>query len=264
MYSQILRPDRPSPKSKGVQAGPWEAVLTKALALSPSDRYKDAGELLTALLADVPDRIEGPLDGAFNGVPRPDSTSPSQPVLVPPAGQTTMSGAALAMSTSAVQPASSGKKTLPLILLGVLAVGGGTGALVMHRMNNPAQTNTANAPKTTAVQPEPANTNANAPSANANANTQPAQNTNVPVAKPETPPAVKPEPVAQPTVATTQNAPTTADVNVRTDAASAEQAASTDAATTTSAQPTNTPTVRRPTGRQRHGQRQDGLGFDVE
>lgn len=42
-------PKRPTPAAFGVDVGAFEPVLQKALALRPSDRYRDAGELLQAL-----------------------------------------------------------------------------------------------------------------------------------------------------------------------------------------------------------------------
>ena len=58
MCSSVLSPRRPTPGQRGVDVGPWEAVLTRALALKPSDRYNNAGELLTALMSDLPARVE--------------------------------------------------------------------------------------------------------------------------------------------------------------------------------------------------------------
>ncbi|WP_394827304.1 serine/threonine-protein kinase [Pendulispora albinea] len=43
----------PTPARRGINAGPWEAVLTRALALRPADRYPDAGAFLVALDAAV-------------------------------------------------------------------------------------------------------------------------------------------------------------------------------------------------------------------
>lgn len=44
-----VAPERPSPRAHGVDAGPFEAVLRKALSMTPRDRYRDAGELAAAL-----------------------------------------------------------------------------------------------------------------------------------------------------------------------------------------------------------------------
>ena len=58
MCSNVLSPRRPTPGQRGVDVGPWEAVLTRALALKPSDRYNNAGELLTALMTDLPAGVD--------------------------------------------------------------------------------------------------------------------------------------------------------------------------------------------------------------
>jgi eukaryotic-like serine/threonine-protein kinase len=47
--SAIVDAVRPTPKTFGVDVGPWEAVLLRALAIKTTDRYADAGELLAAL-----------------------------------------------------------------------------------------------------------------------------------------------------------------------------------------------------------------------
>ena len=49
LFEQVMATARPTPGSKGRDAGPFEPVLAKALALSPRDRWSDAGELLAAL-----------------------------------------------------------------------------------------------------------------------------------------------------------------------------------------------------------------------
>jgi len=48
-FSQIVDRVRPTPGSRGVDVGAWETVLRRALAVSPADRYRDAGELTRAL-----------------------------------------------------------------------------------------------------------------------------------------------------------------------------------------------------------------------
>jgi serine/threonine protein kinase len=45
----IISPTRPTPKTFDVDVGPWEAVLSKALALQPNDRVPSASSLLAAL-----------------------------------------------------------------------------------------------------------------------------------------------------------------------------------------------------------------------
>lgn len=51
---QVMSPTRPTPGRFGVDVGAWEPVLNKALALTPAERFANAGELLTALEANVP------------------------------------------------------------------------------------------------------------------------------------------------------------------------------------------------------------------
>jgi len=54
IFSEALSRRRPTPARWGLDVGPWEPVLQRALALRPADRYPDAGSLLRALLAEVP------------------------------------------------------------------------------------------------------------------------------------------------------------------------------------------------------------------
>ncbi|MFO0603759.1 MAG: serine/threonine-protein kinase [Polyangiales bacterium] len=54
---RVMSPTRPTPARFGVDVGAWEPVLAKAVALLPADRYANAGELLDALEAAVPERV---------------------------------------------------------------------------------------------------------------------------------------------------------------------------------------------------------------
>ena len=45
---------RPTPAKRNIDAGPWEAVLTRALSLRPAERFPNAGELLRALDSTLP------------------------------------------------------------------------------------------------------------------------------------------------------------------------------------------------------------------
>ncbi len=65
LYQKIVDPVRPTPGKVGVPVGPWEAVLSRALALSTSVRYRDAGELLHAL-----EETRAEADAANAGVDR--------------------------------------------------------------------------------------------------------------------------------------------------------------------------------------------------
>jgi serine/threonine protein kinase len=56
LFEEIMAQQRPTPRSKGIDVGPWESVLQRAVALSPSERWKSAGELLAALEASLDKR----------------------------------------------------------------------------------------------------------------------------------------------------------------------------------------------------------------
>jgi eukaryotic-like serine/threonine-protein kinase len=49
LFEQVMSPARPTPASQGHDAGAFEPIIAKALALSPRDRWKNAGELMAAL-----------------------------------------------------------------------------------------------------------------------------------------------------------------------------------------------------------------------
>lgn len=49
LYPEALNPRRPTPGYLGVDVGPWEDLIDRALSLRPDDRFADAGEFLAAL-----------------------------------------------------------------------------------------------------------------------------------------------------------------------------------------------------------------------
>ena len=49
LFEQIMSVRRPTPNSRGANAGGLEKVVARALALSPGQRWKDAGQLLAAV-----------------------------------------------------------------------------------------------------------------------------------------------------------------------------------------------------------------------
>lgn len=49
LYPEALNPRRPTPGRLGVDVGPWEDLIDRALSLRPDDRFADAGEFLAAL-----------------------------------------------------------------------------------------------------------------------------------------------------------------------------------------------------------------------
>jgi serine/threonine protein kinase len=55
LFQQIIDRTRPTPRTRGFDVGAWEEVLLRALAVPTAERYRDAGELLSALAATVPE-----------------------------------------------------------------------------------------------------------------------------------------------------------------------------------------------------------------
>jgi serine/threonine-protein kinase len=51
LFEQAMATERPTPRTKGHDVGALEPIIAKALALSPRERWCDAGELLAALEA---------------------------------------------------------------------------------------------------------------------------------------------------------------------------------------------------------------------
>ncbi|MBP6835554.1 MAG: serine/threonine protein kinase [Deltaproteobacteria bacterium] len=49
LYPEALNPRRPTPGHLGVDVGPWEDLIDRALSLRPDDRFADAGSFLAAL-----------------------------------------------------------------------------------------------------------------------------------------------------------------------------------------------------------------------
>jgi serine/threonine protein kinase len=49
LFEQVMSPVRPTPKAKGRDVGRLEKVIAKAVALSPGQRWQNAGEFLAAL-----------------------------------------------------------------------------------------------------------------------------------------------------------------------------------------------------------------------
>ncbi|MFO0629145.1 MAG: sporulation protein [Polyangiales bacterium] len=54
LLASAMNPQRPSPARRRIDVGAWEPVLRKALSIRPDDRFRDAGELLNALEATLP------------------------------------------------------------------------------------------------------------------------------------------------------------------------------------------------------------------
>jgi serine/threonine protein kinase len=54
LLREAIADERPTPAIHGVDAGPWEAVIAKALAAAAPERFQDAGQLLRALNQSAP------------------------------------------------------------------------------------------------------------------------------------------------------------------------------------------------------------------
>jgi hypothetical protein len=65
LFEQVMAAERPTPRRRGVDAGNLEAIIAKALALSPGERWKDAGELLNALAVSATVRVKRARDRAL-------------------------------------------------------------------------------------------------------------------------------------------------------------------------------------------------------
>lgn len=96
-YATAVDPVRPTPRRFGVDVGPWEAPLARALAVHPAARFASAGELLAALVAAVGATPGGPpaaatastmLAGPSSPVAPAVSAAASGPVASPPPART--------------------------------------------------------------------------------------------------------------------------------------------------------------------------------
>jgi serine/threonine protein kinase len=65
LFEQVMSAERPTPRRRGVDAGRLEPVIARALALSPGQRWKDAGELLEALVGGATARVKRARDRAM-------------------------------------------------------------------------------------------------------------------------------------------------------------------------------------------------------
>lgn len=60
VYADVLSPRRPTPAKRGFDVGAWEAVIARAVASKPADRFQSAREFLAALEASVPAVVRAP------------------------------------------------------------------------------------------------------------------------------------------------------------------------------------------------------------
>jgi serine/threonine protein kinase len=103
MCANVLAPKRPTPARFGVDVGPWEAVLGKALALDPTRRYGNATEFLAALMDNLPPGVspsEALLRISQTGPMRPTPVAPT-----PAEGVTPLLGARVEQLAPTFRPA---------------------------------------------------------------------------------------------------------------------------------------------------------------
>ena len=135
ILAEILASDRPTPSRRGLDVGPWEAVLSRALSLNPAERQASAGALLEELSSAVDAAeqhwqfksaagVTAPL--ARSSLPASSDAARSSAGPTPP-GTTTAASA----SARSVGPVNVNRRWLPSALLGVLAL---VLLLVMARM----------------------------------------------------------------------------------------------------------------------------------
>jgi hypothetical protein len=162
IFSQLLGESRPTPGSKGKQVGPWEAIIARALALQPSDRWRDAGALLAALEATVTEAeraFRQAREGRQNAGPaaptvRAPATASSQAALAPdPVGrerevipdrraraQEVVPEARAAGTTTEQVPRGARRWLLPALAAVALAVAAAVGLNLRQRQTDRPQT----------------------------------------------------------------------------------------------------------------------------
>jgi len=116
LYPEALNPRRPTPGHLGVDVGPWEDLIDRALALRPDDRFADAGAFLAAL----EQALERPVAAASGAVT----------AVLPTVGAPPPKGARLGRTVA--------------LAVGVLAVLGVVASVVLH--SGPQVTTAARTP----------------------------------------------------------------------------------------------------------------------
>jgi serine/threonine-protein kinase len=158
ILAEILASDRPTPARRGLDVGPWESILRRALSLNPAERQTSAGTLLDELTAaaDAAEQhwqfkssanVTTPLQRSS----LPASSDAAQATTGPTGAGTTTAASASARS---VQPVATSRRWLQRSLLGALVLGT---VLVLARMLSSADDRTPSArePVATAALPEP-------------------------------------------------------------------------------------------------------------
>jgi len=173
LVQQIVDRVRPTPAKRGIDAGAWEPVLCRALAVSPAERYRDAGELLRALESEVPLGLttRASVVGDFRGA-SPLPVSPSASTLESmgthmssPAGPMNPLTTDTPTSSGPIAPQPRGPRASRYVVGSVIAVAivAGVGWLAMARRSEAlpetvaiVQTTAQTAPPASAPDPRPA------------------------------------------------------------------------------------------------------------
>ncbi len=103
LYQAVLSSDRPTPVKFGVDVGPWEEVLQKALCVRPSQRYPHMRDFLKALEAALPQSARVPgttMPYAETGASMP----PAEPVAEVRTGNTATYAEKEALRTDSIAP----------------------------------------------------------------------------------------------------------------------------------------------------------------
>jgi serine/threonine protein kinase len=74
LFVEIMDRQRPTPAKFGIDVGAWEWTLSKALAMSPKERFADAGAFFDALTATLPNAFTRMMPNAQPMAPYPADT----------------------------------------------------------------------------------------------------------------------------------------------------------------------------------------------
>lgn len=133
LFGQILNPARPTPGNRGGAVTSWEPVISRALAIKPDERYKNAGEFLAALEATLPHgESAGSTTGAFKSLAdglTPAAVSANSSTAVAP---TTLRASVVATGVAAV-PVRRSRAPLFAVLGVAVALGTGGAFLFLGR-----------------------------------------------------------------------------------------------------------------------------------
>jgi tRNA A-37 threonylcarbamoyl transferase component Bud32 len=155
--AQVFDAKRPSPAKHGVDAGAWEAVLLRALAVKPQERHASAGDLL----ADLEASLAGAKVAALAG-------QAPQPL---PAGAEVSATTATPVSTerrqrtTAATPAARAKSRRPLYVAVAVTLLAGAGAVIAVRQIGGDRSGAATLATPSGLPPAPATTTLPSPSA---------------------------------------------------------------------------------------------------